>query len=125
MVMLNRIALEVRLKEAFLNWLNSVGENQNERFTLDEINEENTVYLIDAEYAESPEGVQEWLEENFEYLFEMELESWCQDDTLWPEELDFELFQAYFDVVVNSAVYDLGIEPLEDDEADDEDAEED
>lgn len=123
--MLNRIALEVRLKEAFLNWLNSVGDDQNEKFTLDEINEENTVYLIDAEYAESPEGVQVWLEENFEYLFEMELESWCQDDTLWPEELDFELFQAYFEVVVNSAVYDLGIEPLEDDEADDEDAEED
>jgi len=43
--MLNRSIIIIKVKEPFLNWLRSLPEPENE-ITLDEINFENTAYLL-------------------------------------------------------------------------------
>lgn len=104
---LNRVALTVTAKPAFLDWLRTLPEG--ESLTLDRVNLECTVYLV-PEDEDDPAVL---VEDHFERIFEQELLAWCTDSDLWPENLDYESFLRYFDVRVGSTVFDLGQDDLE------------
>lgn len=112
--MLNRSALIIRCKQPFVDWINAVDTNPDDAATLGEVNEENTVYLIEVEDREE---LEDWLELNYQDLFEDELGEWYTDPALWPQDRSFELFKKWCAVELHTVVIDTGISPLEDDDA--------
>ncbi|MGH8556654.1 MAG: hypothetical protein ACRESZ_04170 [Methylococcales bacterium] len=111
--MLNRSALIIRLKQPFVDWINAANINPENVVTLRDANQENTVYLVEAE---DPEELEEWLELNYDDLFEEELYGWTTDPALWPQDRSLDFFQKWCGYELHSLVFDTGSSPLEDDE---------
>jgi len=102
--MINRAAVIVRLKTPFINWINTVDPyDKRSSVTLEEANEDRTVYLIDDTEADH---VDEWVDLNFRQLFECELEDWYQDETLWQQKIDKDLFDAWCEIECHTVVVD-------------------
>lgn len=118
--MLNRGALMLRYKEPALRWIVEADPSDQEfSVSLQDINEERNVYLIHGLIAEDPETVREWVELNFEPLFQNELSGWYQDETLWPTPLTIKLFHEWFDIECHSMVYDTFDGPIIDEDFED------
>jgi len=112
--MVNRAALIVRYKEPFVKWINeSDPYNEDMDYSIDDANEDNTVYLID--HAEA-ENLEEWIGLNFAVLFENELVSWYTDEALWPENRDLKLFKKWCAVECHTVLIDAGTDPVVDEE---------
>ncbi|GKW50232.1 hypothetical protein [Halomonas sp. NCCP-2165] len=119
MKLLNRSALSVKPTQPFLDWINSleptVGEDD---LTLDDIDRESTIYLIPE--MDTPEALQAFVRERYLEILETELRAWEEDERLWPETLDWALFQRFLRVEHSYLAMDLDDEaPLEISEFDD------
>ena len=111
MSLINRGLLIVKPKQPFLDWLNSL-PNDNEvdeanREELDESPEidDYTAYLVPE--FEDDEETRQVLEEFYSFIFEQELESWDQEESNWPKNRDLVTFHEWFEVQFHSMVFDL------------------
>jgi hypothetical protein len=112
--MVNRGALILRCKAPFVKWIEEADPTGKEMgMTVDRLNKERTVYLISDEDAENIEG---WISENYETLFENELEGWNTDESSWPQTRDYKTFNEWFDVECHSLILDLVGDEIVDDE---------
>lgn len=111
--MLNRAALIIRYKQPFVDWINEKDLVPENTLTLDEVNEEHRVYLIEVE---DEKELRTWLKLNYAVLFEEELEWWYVDESLWPEDRSLELFKKWAHFELHTIVFDRGHSPIEDDE---------
>lgn len=109
---LNRAALIVRFKEPYIRW--AAGLDPDDTDIADDLRRHTSVYLV----PEDPLDVQETapLADFFGAVFDLELEAWCIDDSLWPPVRDLDTFLEWFEVVGESVVVDLGREPLRSEE---------
>ncbi|MGI8733962.1 MAG: hypothetical protein ACR2LM_11785 [Pyrinomonadaceae bacterium] len=106
---INRSLLVVKPKQPFLDWAHSWDRA---RYTLDDIREDSTAYLI-PEYELNDEQMV-ILEYCHGFIFEEELFSWCIDEATWPEQRDLKTFLEWFDLEFHSLVFDLAVgTPLE------------
>lgn len=101
---INRSVLVVRAKEPFLDWILSLPE-PSENLTLEEINDDNTVYLI-PEYEEEDER-EKLLTKKYKQIFVELLEDWCRDEKYWPKTRNITTFKKWFDVEFHSLAIDL------------------
>lgn len=76
------------------------------------MNEEHTVYLIEAE---DEDELAAWLESNHEVLFERELEGWYTDPALWPRDRSLEMLKDWCRLELHTVVVDPVGSPLRDD----------
>ena len=91
--MINRAAVILKYKEPAVKWINDADPyNENPGISLESVNEENTIYLISNQDADSSTILRKWLNLNYKALFESELEEWYTDEKLWPEKRDIKLF---------------------------------
>lgn len=104
MKLVNRAAFVVRFKEPYVQW--AAGLDPGDADVADDLRGYVSVFLV----PEDPSGREETapIGDYFSEIFEYELEAWCADDTLWPAERDLDTFFAWFDVVGESMVFDLG-----------------
>lgn len=107
----NRSAVVLTAKQAFLGWINSCPDSD-PPLKLDDLNNEPTIYLI-PEQEVNPDA---WLEENSSILFEEELGGWYTDETRWPKDRSYAEFRRFFDIRFSSLVVDTISEPLKTDE---------
>jgi hypothetical protein len=114
--MVNRAALLLRYKEPAVRWINNADPSPtNAPLSLARINEERTVYLIRDATGDSPQTLQRWLKANYETLFEIELESWHTEPSLWPANRTFQLFQEWFDTELHTVLLDtVGTDIIDD-----------
>ena len=81
--MLNRSAVVVRYREAFRDWLRSIGVQQEEF----EDHNDKSVYLIgEWDYAEDPNEI---LRESSSAIFYEEVSAWHLDSEQYPDFNDF------------------------------------
>jgi len=114
--MLNRDLIIVRLKQPFVDWVNEADPYPDcSRMTLEEVNEDLPAFLI---HDSACEDIEDWLKQCYRQLFEDILEHWYVDDTLWPQDITLDLFNAWCEVEVHGMIFDLVDEPLVDDEFD-------
>lgn len=73
-----------------------------------------TAYLLPEFEAE--EDLQEWVEENYGWLFEFQLSTWTEDESAWPDNRDLKTFREWFRVDMHSAVVDVGDDDIEGEE---------
>jgi len=111
--MLNRAALICIYRRPFVDWINAVDPSPSSYvLTLEDVNDERTVYLLEAE---SEQELAEWLEDNHEQLFEQELAGWYTDPSLWPRDRSLELLKAWCSFALHTVVLDVGRSRLRDD----------
>ncbi len=107
----NRSAVILVAKVAFLEWVNSCPDS-NPPLKLEDLNREPTVYLIPEQEGEPDD----WLEGNYMTLFEEEFGGWYTDESLWPEERTYAEFRKFFEIRVSSLVVDAASGPIVTDE---------
>ncbi len=112
--MLNRGAVILKYKGPIFKWIIEADPSERKaEMNVEEANQERTVYLISDDDAEN---VDKWILENFDTLFEAELEGWYTDETLWPRNRDYEVFMEWFDVECHSVIMDTVGGKIYDDE---------
>lgn len=117
--MINRAALILKYLAPAIKWVNEADPYDGETdSTSEEINEDNTVYLISDKDSETPDTVEAWLKLNYKALFENELESWYTDESLWPKKRTFALFQKWFRYECHTILVDTVDAPILDDDED-------
>jgi hypothetical protein len=112
--MVNRGAVILKYKDPFLKWISEADPSEHKaEITAEDANQERTVYLISDEDAENVDG---WIRENYETLFEAELEGWYTDEALWPRKRNHKVFMEWFDVECHSVILDTVGGDIYDDE---------
>ncbi len=104
--MLNRSAVVVRYKEAFRDWLRSIGVEEEEF----KDHGDNSVYLIGE--CDVPEDQEEVLRESSSVIFQEEVSAWHLDSEHCPDFNDFALFSEWFETEFFDMVSDALDEPL-------------
>ncbi|MBN3003892.1 hypothetical protein HNO92_002588 [Chromobacterium alkanivorans] len=107
----NRSIALIRPLAPFHAWLQALPGGLDEEISLAHLGQDCNALLIPA--AEDYADAQAFVHERYQQLFQAELADWCDDDSLWPEELSLELFQQWFAVEIHSIVTDLVDEALE------------
>jgi len=108
--MLNRSALILRYRQPFVDWINAVDPSSSSSiFTLQDVNEERTVYLVEAE---DEEELAAWLDSNHEVLFEQELTGWYTDPALWPRDRSLKRLKEWCYMELHTVVVDTGASRL-------------
>ena len=101
MIPINRNSFIVRPKKPFFDWLNALFEGEEPI----QNKEENNVYLI-REF-DNNEDINRWVDNNYQTIFDNELNDWYTDESRWPKNRTLSMFKSWFDVEVNSMVLDL------------------
>lgn len=107
---IDRSILTVRVKQPFLDWLHSLPDSDPVRYTLDEVNRDQSAYLL-PEY-EDDNQMEYLLEKYFKQIFEEQLNGWWLDADAWPPRMDLKMFKEWFDVEFHSVVFDLVDKPI-------------
>ena len=116
--MVNRGALILRYREPAVRWINEADPNPSEcPITLEQANEERTVYLISDSAGDDSRTFERWLRRHYASLFEMELNAWYTDPGLWPSERSYALFRRWFAPELHTVLVDLGQGAIYDAEA--------
>jgi len=106
----NRAAVILKYKASFIQWINeSDPYNDDPGITMEEANEDRTVYLISQEDAEA---VDEWIKANYEALFKAELGGWYEDEALWPQNISQKMFHDWFEVECHTVLIDTVGDPI-------------
>ncbi len=101
-----RSIVVLKPRQPFLEWINTKLAISNETLLdLASIRIDCNSYLI-PEVNEIEDGVA-YVDEIYEALFQMELASWSEDQSLWPEELSLKMFWEWFDVEISPTLIDL------------------
>ena len=106
MCVVNRSVAIIRPKQSYVDWANSV-TNDDHPYSLEELSDECNVFLL-PEY-DSDQHANAILKDLYREILDVELSSWTTDTTEWPEIRDFKQFLGWFDVELHSMVFD----PLE------------
>lgn len=114
--MINRAAVILKYKLPAVQWINDADPYDEPReISLDDANQDRMVYLISDRDAEDDAVLGKWIQNNYEVLFEIELEGWYTDESLWPANRDLKLFNEWFDVKCHTVIEDTVRTPIEDD----------
>lgn len=111
---LNRGALLVRPREAYLKW--AAGLDGDAPLAAEALTGHVSVYLVSDPEAldeESPD-----MTPYFKEIFHEELAAWCLDEAQWPTQRDLKVFREWFAVTAQSIVVDLGDDVIEVDDDD-------
>jgi hypothetical protein len=108
----NRGAIILKVREPLVAWLNRLTPDVT--WTLEQVNQQPHIYLVDDPDSDpDPLGL---VRSMHEQLFEAELAGWSVDDSEWPQQRDWPLFQQWFECHYQSLVFDLGTTALERDD---------
>ncbi|PSR13178.1 MAG: hypothetical protein DA408_08245 [Bacteroidetes bacterium] len=123
---INRYVLLIRPSQSMINWINKIYPADPIAYEAGMLDDNTDVYLIPE--MDDLEEARQWLENNFLVFFENSLEEWCENMDEWPEKLDWEAFEQFFDYSLQSNVLDIVSEEEDEEYADfddDDDADDD
>jgi hypothetical protein len=115
MRILNRTAVTVIGAQPFLEWTLSRDADFNKgTLTVVRTKPYGTAYLLPELDDES--DVEEWIEDNYSWLFEFQLSTWTQDESAWPPLRDLKTFREWFRTDIHSTVVDVVDEDADEDD---------
>ena len=115
MRVLNRTAVSVIGKQPYLDWTRKHDADANKgMLTVARVKPYGTAILLPE--FEVEEDVQEWIEENASWLFELQLAEWTEEESTWPQTRDIKAFREWFRVDIHSTVIDEGEDEIEGEE---------
>ena len=106
MTAINRCAVGIGPRQPLVDWVRQVSGDHELCWGANE----DGLYLL-PEYEDNSQAILV-LEENYDLIFEAELQSWCRDPALWPSPRTFALFQEWFEIRFYDLVDDLSRDEL-------------
>ncbi|WP_042884469.1 hypothetical protein [Cupriavidus necator] len=103
---INRSMVALVPEQPFLDWIQAVDPQPVAGLTLEHVREDQSVFLVPEELADTHENAVRWVEKRWQAFFEFMLGEWF-DDSMWPETLTLEMFRAWFSVRYHSMVFDM------------------
>jgi hypothetical protein len=115
MRVVNRTAVTVVGAEPYIEWTRSRDADFNRgQLTVVRSKAFGTALLLpEVDYEED---LQEFVEENFEWIFEFQLSQWTADETAWPQQRDLQTFRAWFRIDLHNVVVDVADDDIEGEE---------
>lgn len=104
----------IKPKQPFLEWINNTFPDLPQQLTLESIRIDCNSYLI-PEVNEIEDGIN-YVDEKYADLFALELASWTEDETLWPQAFTLKMFWEWFDVEVYPTAIDITENQMGDDD---------
>jgi len=101
---INRTAVIIKPKQPFVDWLNSIPGEKSDN-TIENISSENTTFLIPEFFGRKESRA--YIKEIYFQIFEFELFAWYTAQKLWPKKRTWKMFQEWFEIEINSEVFDL------------------
>lgn len=95
----------IKPKLPFLEWINNTFHDLPQPLTLDSIRIDCNSYLI-PEMEEIEDGIN-YIDDRFADLFALELASWTEDESLWPQAFTLKMFWEWFDVEIYPTAIDI------------------
>ena len=115
MQVLNRTAITLIGADPFAEWTRTHDADSNRGLlTVARARTYGSAFLLPE--FELEEDLQEWVEDNFAWLFEFQLSAWTEDESLWPEGRDLEMFRSWFRIEIHNVVIDAADDDLEGEE---------
>ena len=112
MRVINRTAVTVVGAQPYLDWtLQTEADVNRGALTVARARVFGSAYLLPE--VELVEDVQEWVEENADWLFEFQLSAWTEDESTWPPARDLKMFRSWFRVDIHNVVVDMGEDDIE------------
>jgi len=112
MRILNRTAVSVAAKQPYIDWPRKHDADANKgMLTVARAKPFGTAILLPE--FELEEDVQEWIEENASWLFELQLSEWTEEESTWPKTRDIKTFREWFRVDIHNTVIDEGEDDIE------------
>jgi len=109
---INRTAIMVIPQQPFYDWLNSIepGTGDDEMANKEK---DHTIYLLPD--FEDPSQLDTYIKEMSKTIFKNELTAWYTDKSLWPKNLTWDMFTAWFEIRISTVIYDTVDEEIEKD----------
>src|SRR5579871_469724 len=99
MRLINRTAISIVAAQPYIDWTRKTGTTvEHGTVVVARVKPFGTAVLLPE--FELEEDVQEWVEENAEWLFEFQLAAWSDDESTWPPTRDLKTFREWFRVDV-------------------------
>lgn len=115
MRVINRTAVTLTGAKPYVDWtLAHDADRDKGMLTVARAKPYGTAFLLPE--FELEEDVQEWVEENYDWMFELLLSSWTDDESLWPADRDLALFRQWFSIEIHSLVVDVAEDEIEGEE---------
>ena len=112
MRVLNRTAITVIGAEPYLDWTRSRDADFNRgTLTVARTKSYGSAFLLPE--FEQEEDLQEWVEDNYAWMFEFQLSAWTEDESAWPSTRDLKTFREWFRIDVHSVVVDAADDEIE------------
>jgi hypothetical protein len=115
MRVVNRTAISLIGEAPFMEWT-LANDADAAKGTLTVVREKPYGTVILLPEFELEEDIHEWVEDNASWLFEFQLASWTEDESVWPATRDLKTFREWFRVDIHSVVVDDGDDDIEGEE---------
>ena len=115
MRVINRTAVTITGAKPYVDWTLRTDADANKgAITVARARTYGTAFLLPE--FELEEDVQEWVEENFSWLFEFQLGAWTDDESAWPPARDLKTFREWFRIDIHNVVVDVSDDDIEGEE---------
>jgi len=115
MRVINRTAVSVTGADPYIQWTQKTdGDADKGALTVRRAKPYGAAFLLPE--FELEEDVQEWVEDNAAWIFEVQLAAWTEDASLWPATRDLATFRQWFRIDVHSVVIDVPDDDIEGEE---------
>jgi hypothetical protein len=115
MRVINRTAVSITGAQPFINWMRDTDADFNKgAITVSRAKAYGSVFLLPEFDLE--EDVQEWVEENAVWIFELQLSNWTETESTWPPARDLKAFREWFRIDIHSLVVDVADDDIEGEE---------
>jgi hypothetical protein len=115
MRVINRTAVTITGAKPYIDWTRQTDADANKgAITVARARTYGSAFLLPE--FELEEDVQEWVEDNAAWIFELQLGTWTDDETTWPQSRDLASFREWFNIEIHSVVVDVADDDIEGEE---------
>lgn len=115
MRVVNRTAVTIVGADPYVEWTRSRDADFNRnKLTVVRVKAHGSAFLLPE--VDFEEDLQEWVEENYAWLFEFQLSAWTADESAWPANRDLKMFRDWFRIDLHNVVVDVADDDIEGEE---------
>ncbi len=115
MRVINRTAVTLTGAKPYIDWTRATDADRDKgMLTVARAKPYGSAFLLPE--FELEEDVQEWIEENYTWIFALQLSNWTEDETLWPSPRDLNTFRDWFTIEIHNLVVDIADDEIEGEE---------
>jgi len=115
MRVLNRTAVSITGGDPYIAWTRGTDADAGKgALTVRRAKPYGSAFLLPE--LELEEDVQEWVEDNATWIFEVQLAAWTEDESSWPATRDLATFRKWFRIDIHNVVIDVPDDDIEGEE---------